>query len=218
MAKDFKIKNITSLYESCDKCGLPTINCICHSVSKIKTQAKIWILTTENEVYRPSNTARLIKLINSESTEIFIWERTNFPEKLIENLNSGLYEAYLLFPAEDEETANKKVQFKVSEKIPAFIIIDGTWKEARKIFKKSLCLRNLKVISLEPNSGSKFDLRKGADKGELCTIETAIEVLKLNSEIYHSSILSETYDLFLRSFRAGVSGHTVKEEKINKLL
>ena len=80
----YKVKQITKLYESCNKCGLPEMNCICNSVPKLKTNAKIWILSTEREFSRPSNTARLLKLANPESTELILWERTKAPEKLIQ--------------------------------------------------------------------------------------------------------------------------------------
>ena len=84
MDSKFKVKQITKLYESCNKCGLPIINCICNIVPKIETKAKIWILSSEKEFSRPSNTARLLKLVNQKSTELFLWERKNIPEKLID--------------------------------------------------------------------------------------------------------------------------------------
>ena len=88
MDSKFKVKQITRLYESCNKCGLPILNCICNIVPKMKTKAKIWILSTEREFRRPSNTARILKLVNPESTELILWERTNEPEKLIEYIKA----------------------------------------------------------------------------------------------------------------------------------
>lgn len=201
------IKSITSLYGSCNKCGLATINCICDKVAAIKSKAEIWIISTEREVYRPSNTARLLKLINPDSTEIFIWERTKQPEKLVQKINDDRYEVFLLFPTEEDELRKRRVDYKTTGKIPAFIIIDGTWKEARKILSKSTYLKELPIISLEPNYKSTFDLRRGAGEGNLCTIEAAIEVLKLNEEIESSLKIKKFYSLFLKSFKASISGH-----------
>jgi DTW domain-containing protein YfiP len=205
----YKVKQVTSAYDSCNKCGLPEINCICNKAPKIKTDAKIWILSTEKEFYRPSNTARLLKLISPDSTEIFLWERTKKPEELIENINNEKYKTYLLFPVEEEQC--RDVEYKNTEKIPAFILIDGTWKEARKILRKSEYLNNLPRISLEPNFKSQYNLRRGAEEGNLCTIEAAIEVLKMNKEIEDSEAIDEFYKLFLRSYKAGASGHKLKE-------
>lgn len=210
MNSNYKVKQITSLYKSCNQCGLPIINCICTSYPKIETEAKLWILSTEKEFYRPSNTARLLKLVNPASTEIFLWERTKNPEALLKNFQNGIYDKYLLFPVDAEKTISRRVEFKKSGKIPAFIIIDGTWKEAQNIFRKSDYLRNLPLLSLEPNYVSSYDLRNGAAEGNLCTIETGIEVLKLNGEIKNLEIVKDLYDLFLKSYRAGKSGHKVK--------
>ncbi len=210
MNSNYKVKQITRLYDSCNQCGLPIINCICSKASKIKTEAVIWILSTEKEFYRPSNTARLLKLANPDSTEIFLWKREKVNEKLKEYLNSAEYEAYLLFPVEDKENMITDVVHHNTEKTKAFIIIDGTWKEARKIFRKSSYLRALPMISLEPNFKSQYDLRRGAEEGNLCTIEAAIEILRLKGEVENSQELKEFYNLFLKSYKAGLSGHRLK--------
>jgi len=208
--KIYKVKQITRLYESCNECGLPIINCICNKTAKVSTEAKFWILSSERELYRPSNTARLLKIINPESTQIFLWERTKSPEQLIKNINSDEYEVFVLFPAENEELEQRKVQFDASGKIPAFIILDGTWKEARKIFRKSDFLNRLPIISIEANRASNYDLRRGAAQGNLCTIEAAIEILKMNGEMDPARVVDGYYNLFLKSYKAGVSGHKVK--------
>ena len=210
MDKIYKVKQITSLYESCNECGLPLINCICHKSAKVRTRAKFWILSSEREFYRPSNTARLLKLINPDSTEIFLWERTKSPEHLIENIRGDKYSAFILFPTENEELENRNVKFELTAKIPAFIILDGTWKEARKIFRKSYFLKGLPIVSIAPNYVSNYDLRRGAAEGNLCTIEAAIEMIKMSGEIGTSQIIEDYYKLFLKSYKAGVSGHRLK--------
>lgn len=210
MEKNYRVKQLTSLYESCNACGLPMINCICNQTAKVSTKAKLWILSSEREFYRPSNTARLLKLINPDSTEIFLWERINNPEQLIQNINLEKYSVFILFPAESKELEKRIVNFKPTEKVPAFIFLDGTWKEARRIFRKSDFLKGLPIISIEPNFASSYDLRRGAAVGNLCTIEAAIAILKMNGEHEISQAVEDYYKLFLKSYKAGVSGHKVK--------
>ena len=206
----YKVKQITKLYESCNKCGLPIINCICDKAPQIQMKCKILILSTEREFYRPSNTARLLKLANPTDTEIFLWQRKNKPEKLLEYLKNPAYEPYLLFPLQEEEKQNRKVDTVKTKKLPVFIIIDGIWKEARKIFRKSDYLQKLPIISLKPDHKSRYELRRGAEEGNLCTIEVAIEILKLNNEKENSQKLENYFNLFQKSFKAGKSGHEVK--------
>ena len=211
MDSKFKVKQITRLYESCNKCGLPILNCICNIVPKIKTKSKIWILSTEREFRRPSNTARILKLVNPESTELILWERTNEPEKLIEYINSEEYEIYILFPIESDVLSEKKFEYKSSERTPAFIILDGTWKEAGKILRKSDYLKKLPRISINPIYKSEYTLRRGASEGELCTIEAAIEVLKLNYEFENAQLIKGVFNLFIKSFKAGANGLKLNE-------
>ncbi|MDR3599591.1 MAG: DTW domain-containing protein [Desulfosporosinus sp.] len=210
MEQRYMVKQLTSLYQSCNECGLPIINCICNKSAKVTTKAKFWILSSEREFYRPSNTARLLKLINPESTELFLWERTKRPEQLIKNISRENHTAFVVFPTENEELETRKVDFKPTNKIPAFIILDGTWKEARKIVRKSDFLKGLPIVSLEPNYLSSYDLRRGAAKGNLCTIEAAIEILKMNEELGSAQSVEADYKLFLKSYKAGVSGHKLK--------
>jgi len=209
--KIYKVKQITSLYESCNECGLPIINCICNKTARVRTTAKLWILSSEREFHRPSNTARLLKLINPDSTDIFLWERTKGPEQLMENISKEKYNVFVVFPTEsNEELDRRKVEFEPTDRIPAFIFLDGTWKEARRIFRKSDYLKRLPIVSIEPNNGSNYDLRRGAAKGNLCTIEAAIEILRMNGEIETSQTIENYFNLFIKSYKAGVSGHEIR--------
>ncbi|MDP4145482.1 MAG: tRNA-uridine aminocarboxypropyltransferase [Bacillota bacterium] len=211
MDYEYKVKQISSSYESCNVCGLSVINCICGKVSKVKTRSMIWILSTEREFHRPSNTARILKLVNPVSTEIFLWERTKEPKKLIDNINDERYETYLLFPVEAEMQEGNKAEHKRAGKIPAYIIIDGTWKEARKILRKSDYLNKLPTISLQPGFNSQYALRRGIEEGNLCTIEAAIEVLKRENEIEDSICIKSAFDLFMKSYKASTCGHILKD-------
>lgn len=207
---EYPVHPITSLYPSCNSCGLPTNTCICDQVPKVKTLAQIWILSTQKEFSRPSNTARLLKLMNPESTDITLWERTHEPEVLLEKIRSGLFEPYLVFPADNEETRSRCVTYPISDKVPAFIIIDGTWQEARKIVRKSEYLKNLPLISIAPASDSIYDLRRGVKPGNLCTLEAAMEVIRMSGGLETTEVMYGIYQLFLKSYKAGVCGHVLK--------
>lgn len=211
MQHDFKVKRLTGLFESCNHCGLPTVNCICGKPAKLTTKAQFWILSSKREFIRPSNTARVLKLINPASTKVFLWERTKPPEELVSLIKQNSYDPYILFPAEAKELKSREVEFKPREKIPAFILLDGTWKEARKILRKSNYLKDLPLLTLRTEFKSSFNLRRGAQEGNLCTIEAAIEILKLNKEKDEATLIEDFYQLFLRSFKAGASGHELKE-------
>lgn len=207
-------KKISKIYDNCEVCGLPIITCICNTIKKVKTKAKFIILSNERELYRNTNTANLLKLVNPDSTEIIIWRRGESSETISEYINNDIYKVYLVFPDINEELKSRKVEYSLSKHIPIFIIVDGTWKEAWKIVRKSSYLKELPIISLQTDKVSKFTLRRGQEEGNLCTIETAIELLKINEEVLNSDKINYDFDLFLESYKAGASGHKLKNKKI----
>lgn len=197
--------------KGCNQCELPILNCICNKLPKVCTRAKFWILSSVRELKRPSNTARLLKLANPDSTEIFLWERTKEPDQLIEYINMEKYKTFVLFPTENEDFDKSDMELKMEDKIPAFIILDGTWKEARKIFRKSDFLKDLPNITIKPSCSSKYDLRRGVTQGNLCTIEAAIEIIRMNQEIQTASIIEGYYNIFIKSYKAGISEYLFKD-------
>ncbi|MEN8078908.1 tRNA-uridine aminocarboxypropyltransferase [Clostridioides difficile] len=202
-------KQITKACENCNMCGLPSITCICNYITEVKTEAKFIILSTEKEVSRNTNTAGLLKLINNKSTEIFIWKRGEDSKEILEYINNDIYKVYLVFPIINEEMETRKVDYIKDNHIPVFIIVDGTWKEAWKIVRKSEYLNGLSILPLETNRCSKFTLRRGQEEGNLCTIEAAIELLKINGEEGLSKKIDIYFDLFLKGYKAGASGHKI---------
>ena len=203
-------KQITKVCNNCRKCGLPSITCICNDIKEVRTKSKFIILSSEREIYRNTNTANLLKLVNPESTEIIIWKRRELSKELLKYLNNEVYKVYLVFPIINEEMESRKVMYNRGKHIPVFIIIDGTWKEAWKIIRKSDYLKNLPILPLEIKTTSKFTLRRGQEEGNLCTIEAAIELLKINKEISISKIIDKYFELFLTNYKAGRSGHSIK--------
>jgi DTW domain-containing protein YfiP len=67
-----------------------------------------------------------------------------------------------------------------SGKPPLFIMLDGTWTEARKMFRKSPYLDALPVISVDLSRISAYRLRS-ACRGQYCTAEVAIALLDLRA-------------------------------------
>lgn len=207
------IKKLTKLHDNCEKCAMPIINCICELVEKTDTQVQFWILSSGREFIRPSNTARLIQLINPGSTDVFLWERTVEPEVLIRNIQDSEFDVYLLFPAETHALEKRKVIYKPTTEETrkvAFVLIDGTWKEARRILNKSDYLSQLPIVSLEFENRSEFDLRKGAEPGQGCTLEAAMAVLRLNGEHPQAAIFERGFQLFTKAYKASTCGHRMK--------
>lgn len=208
-APSHRIKPITRGYSHCEACGLPTLTCICAQVQPLETRARFVILTSSREFERASSTGRLLKLINPHSTEVIRWERTQPSPQLLRYLREA--SCYLVFPAETEAQQARQVR-SIESPSPLFILIDGTWKEARTIFRRSAYLQTLPLISLRVSHASAYSLRQLAVPGTLCTIEAAIELLGRTGEVDAKAQTDAAYRLFLTHYRAGRNGHAVKDD------
>ena len=184
------------------------LTCICQKISPITTQARFIILSSQKETVRASNTGRLLKLINPRATDIILWERKQPSADLLERLRHHA-NAYLVFPPESE-TGKSRAVSRVSGPAPLFILLDGTWQEARKIARKSEYLDSLPLLAFPEDVSSGYTLREGQKSGSLCTIEAAMECLELSAEWACAQQLRQAFDLFQQHYLAGLSGHRVK--------
>lgn len=199
-----RIRKTCRLYENCPDCGVASIACICHQIEPLKTTSNYVILTSFNEATRASSTGRLFQLMNPGSTEIVLWERTKPPLKLIQQLDA---DTMLVFPAFNE-AMQRRVSNSKAKANGHYILIDGTWDEARKIIRKSPYLEALPIVSLVTKSKSAYTLRRNGNiDGGLCTIEAIIELLILQGEDQHAKTVARNFELFMSAFRAGQSGH-----------
>lgn len=182
--------------DQCPNCGLAKGYCICDYPIERNDDLEFWLLTHENELGRTSNTGRLIEA--AFFTRVFIWQRKEPPQALIDLIKSDTYDLYLLY---DRGQASEIVE---SQRKKAFIILDGTWKEVRKIYNKSDYLKSIKVLQLEGHK-TLYDLRRNKDEDHICTAEVAIEVVKLLGQ--NSQPLEDYFTYFMARYHAAKYKH-----------
>lgn len=81
-------------------------------------------------------------------------------------------------------------------KPPLFIMLDGTWPEARKMFRKSPWLDALPMISVDLSRISAYHLREAHAEGQYCTAEVAIALLDLAGDKSAATALGGHFSLF----------------------
>ena len=82
--------------------------------------------------------------------------------------------------------------------VTRFILIDGTWHEARKIHQRSPYLLRARRVSLKPAGASQYNLRKNQKDACLCTAECVIEILRSTGHIEQAERLQERFLGFIR--------------------
>ncbi len=134
--------------DRCDQCLIAKHYCICEGAEYASCNAAVCLLMYHNESFKPSNTGRLIAEIVPDN-HAFRWDRTSPEPALLALLNNDKYQPFVIFPAEDVETDRVVTQVEThADKQPLFIFLDGTWREAKKMIRKSPYLDNLPVLSI----------------------------------------------------------------------
>ena len=154
------------------------------------------------EPLKPSNTGWLIADIVAD-THAFTWQRTGVEPALLELLADPRYQPVVVFPGEyaEPERVVSEVQV-VAGKRPLFILLDATWTEARKMFRKSPYLNRLPVLSLQADVLSRYRLRRSSRSEHLCTAEVAALCLALAGDVLAAQALDTWLDAFTDHYLA----------------
>jgi DTW domain-containing protein YfiP len=152
------------------------------------------------EPLKPSNTGWLIAEVVAD-TFAFGWARTEVAPEPLTLLNDPQWQPYVVFPAEFADDA--RVVHDVTHdtiKRPLFILLDGTWDEARKMFRKSPYLQNFPVLSLQPEQLSRYKLRRAQSEAHLCTAEVGALCLDLANDSQAAAALNAYFEVFTEHY------------------
>jgi DTW domain-containing protein YfiP len=108
----------------------------------------------------------------------------------------------VVFPGEyaEPERVIEELPPLATGKRPLFILLDATWTEARKMFRKSPYLNRFPVLSLRPEQLSRYRLRRSKRDEHLCTAEVAALCLELAGEPQAAVALDAWLDLFTEHY------------------
>lgn len=204
----------------CADCRLVACVCaLCPPVAALG--AGVCLIMGDIEALKPSNTGWLVADVVAD-TLAFGWSRTQVDPALLAVLADPQWQPYLVFPGEyappervvtgltayanppnpadttADATAYPTAHTTTStaSKRPLFVLLDGTWAEARKMFRKSPYLDPLPVLSLHPEQVSGYRLRRSSRADQFCTAEVAALCLALAQETHAADTLSAWLDVF----------------------
>lgn len=193
-----------SFVRRCDECRMPRLHCICAYRVRVATRTHIWLLTHRLEHYKPTNTGRLIGDC-IEHTRVFEWSRTEPDPALLKALEDPRLAPFLVFPDDQEDYRHRVVGIErvaASERTPVLILLDGTWRQARRMFRRSEYLIDLPIVSLRTERRTRYRLRKAASAQHLCTAEVAAELLSQSGEVLAGEVLDDYFTVFNEQYAA----------------
>ena len=189
--------------ERCPHCRVPATHCLCAHRVRVATpsRAGVCLLMADIEPLKPTNTGWLIADVVSD-TFAFGWARTEVDPALLALLADPQWQPYVVFPGEyaDPERVVAQEVAPDAGKRPLFILLDATWSEARKMFRKSPYLDRLPVLSLQSEQISRYRLRRSKRDDHFCTAEVAALCLELGGDARAATVLDAYFDVFSQHY------------------
>ncbi|HYP32192.1 MAG TPA: tRNA-uridine aminocarboxypropyltransferase [Burkholderiaceae bacterium] len=184
----------------CDGCRLPVTHCACAARPSVATRAGACLLMADIEPLKPTNTGWLVADVVPD-TFAFGWSRTGVDPGLLALLADPRWQPVVVFPGEYAEPARVVHDVPRDEaRRPLFVLLDGTWSEARKMFRKSPYLDRFPVLSLRPEQASNYALRRSRRDDHFCTSEVAALCLDLAGEARAAHALEAWLDVFTHHY------------------
>lgn len=191
------------LVQRCPSCFLAQTACLCAERQSCSSGVDFVLLMHPNEILKPTNTGRLIADILPHNTFAFEWQRLALPAPLVELLNQPQRQCVLVFPSADASPLVPDVASQAAQQAKrlTFILLDGTWKQARKMVNTSAVLAALPSVVCQLQQPAGYLLRKAAHAGCLSTAEAAIALLHHLSEP-SAPVLADYFTLFNQRYQS----------------
>ncbi|MBC7711712.1 MAG: DTW domain-containing protein [Rhizobacter sp.] len=157
----------------CPDCEFLKSRCLCDTLKSVPNKIHLIVLQHPTESKHPLNTVRIM---NKSFKKMTVMTGEDFTSDL--KLNTILCdqnnECALLYPGEEAKVLDKSFSQK---ELTHLILIDGTWRKAKKIFMLSKNLQTLPSLKLAPTEHSDYRIRKSPTDSALSTLEATIEAL-----------------------------------------
>ncbi|MAZ88726.1 MAG: DTW domain-containing protein [Cellvibrionaceae bacterium] len=196
----------------CPQCHLGLATCICAWRKHKHCELEFIVLMHRDEVYKPTNTGRLIADTFPDQCHAFLWSRTEPDPKLIELLNDEERQCFLVFPASDSEqravVASPTRRDSNRAPINTVVLLDGTWKQARKMYSQGHWMKHLPILDLSAalanseHDWGNYKVRQACERGQLATAEAAALALAANEEAVATEYLLRYFSVFNEHYLA----------------
>lgn len=190
----------------CDSCQLAVYACICEWQPHLHSRVEFVLLLHRIEIFKPTNTGRLIADLFPAQTHAFCWSRTEPEQALLELLNDKNRQCFIVFPADTPEAKAKSravfTEIPDNEKIKTFILLDATWKQSGRMFHLSRWLEHVPCVSLPEGVLRGYAVRKSHQDDYFSTAEAAALCLQMAGEQHNSELLLDYFQLFNEHYLA----------------
>jgi DTW domain-containing protein YfiP len=151
----------------CAACRKDRELCLCGTITPVACPAQLVVYQHPTEVWRPFNTAFLITQ-KYRDAQLLVRGDPVAEARLAALLEDPQIDAYLLFPS-----AHAREVSGIPHRRQMYVLLDGSWQQARRMRRRNELLLRLPVVSLVPAQPSVYRVRKQSEAHHLCTAEAA---------------------------------------------
>lgn len=193
----------------CEDCQLGQKTCICAWKPVGKISCEFILLMHREELFKPTNTGRLIADVFPDQTRAFCWSRTEPDLELIQIMRDPKRLPLIVFPDETrahrfEKNASGKM---ASDRLLTFILLDGTWKQSGRMFHLSRWLDELSTFSLTDVRAGDYAVRKSHQQEYVSTAEAAAACLDIFGDPSSADLLRDYFAVFNQHYLATRGGY-----------
>lgn len=150
---------------------------MCNRIEKQPNAIKITVLQHPDETSNPKGSA-IIAELGLQQYQRWIGEDFKHHQGLNEMLAKEPDNIALLYPADNSSILSSDWCENQGKSINSLIVIDGTWRKARKIWEINPQLHGLPTIRLNNENKSEYRIRKAPRDGYLSTVECIVVSLR----------------------------------------
>ena len=183
----------------CESCGRPQNVCLCEELVSVASPCRVVILQHPSELKQPLATVPILKLC-LQPLDIFVGE--DFSEHVeLHALLARHKNIRVLYPDVDavEWSLDSRTQ-KVasSDNVDLLLVIDGTWRKAKRIWLSNPFLHGLDCVKLTGGAEGQYQVRSTTVEGGISTLEAVAQACNYLSQ-------SNEFDELYRPFKAMIN-------------
>lgn len=190
----------------CARCLLAEQTCICQWRPRSSSQLEFVLLMHSDEVFKPTNTGRLIADLFPEQTHAFCWHRKEPSPSLLAMLSDPKRRCLVLYPEDNQHPSTRSREvvnhLPADQKTNTLILLDGTWKQSSRMYHLSRWLDAVPSLTLPERLVRSYGVRKSDRDERLCTAEAASLCLELAGEADNTQLLRDYFDVFNQHYLA----------------
>ena len=171
--------------EFCWSCHRPQVACFCDKVQAFSSDARFALIVHPYEAKSTVGTAWIMR----RSISNLKWFRSKGRDldtdpEFLAMIHSPEVVPFLLFPGKNSLNLNHASDEEWRQRVPQswkplFIVIDGTWTQAKQMLRESALLRSLPSASFETTQLSEYGFKKQPDPHCLSSVEGVHRVIEI---------------------------------------